>query len=81
MNEAEYLQLLAGFEQQQLRRHSDPWGNLTGDPLTHELRRAWERTAAALKEDYPEAVIPTPFWFRPAIGEEPAAGTVPSDPS
>ena len=78
--EAEYLQLLAGFEQQ-LRRYSDPWNNIMDDPLARELRRAWESMATACREDYPEAVIPTPFWLRSASGEEPAAEGIPSGPS
>jgi len=77
--EAEYLQLLSGFEQQ-LRRHSDPWNHIMDGPLARELRRAWESTALAFKEDHPEAVIPTPFWLR-TQSEDAAAEGVPSGPS
>jgi hypothetical protein len=76
MTEDEYLQILAGFEQQ-LRRHADPWGNLLSDPLSQELRKAWERTATAFMEEHPHAVVPTPFWVRHSNGEEPATNGAP----
>ena len=63
MTREEYLQLLAGFEAQ-LRRHSDPWGNLELSPLAQELRRSWETTAAAFQADYPDMRVPAPFWVR-----------------
>jgi hypothetical protein len=68
MKSEEYLQLLAGFEAQ-LRRHSDPWGNLDPGPLAQELRKAWESTAAAFRGEYPDAVVPEPFWTRSAKPE------------
>jgi hypothetical protein len=74
---AEYLQILVGFEAQ-LRRHSDLWGNLDPTPLAHELRRAWESTAATFREEHPGAEVPTPFWVRHASGEEPATEGAPS---
>jgi hypothetical protein len=76
VTEEQYLQILAGFEQQ-LRRHCDPWGNLVGGPIVQELRRAWETTAAAFREEHPEALIPTPFWVRHSNGEEPASEGAP----
>ena len=63
MTRDEYLQLLAGFEAQ-LRRHSDPWGNVNLTPLAQELRKSWESTAAALRGDYPATRVPAPFWVR-----------------
>ena len=63
MTREEYLQLLAGFEAQ-LRRHSDPWGNLDLTPLAQELRRSWESMAAAFRADYPDMRVPAPFWSR-----------------
>jgi hypothetical protein len=77
MTHEEYIQILAGFEAQ-LRRHTDPWGNLDPAPLAHELRRAWESTATAFREEHPGAEVPTPFWVRYASGEEPAPEGAPS---
>jgi len=71
MTPEEYLQLLAGFEAQ-LRRHSDPWGHLDTSPITQDLRKAWESTAAAFHSDYPDTAIPVPFWMH--RGEKGAAG-------
>jgi hypothetical protein len=76
MTREEYLQLLAGFEAQ-LRRHSDPWGNLELSPLAQELRRSWESTAAAFRADYPDMRVPVPFWAR----EADLTGTGPSESS
>jgi hypothetical protein len=71
MTQAEYLQVLTGFERR-LRRHADAWGNLLPTPEAQAMREAWERTAAAFHADFPDAKLPAPFWEKKAeAAEEP----------